>query len=221
MGVIYCYTNLINNKRYIGQTLWEEQRYNQHKNCYEDSIFHRAIKKYGFENFEYTILFESDDINELNNKEKEFIKAYNCLIPNGYNVDIGGRNHYSPHNDSETIKRMSKAKGALTEEEVIMLRKEYLNNGSPVALYNTYFSDKISSLQGFMNIWCGKRYSYIMPEVFEQRTNKHTKLTKEKAHEIKQLIEEKQLTYREIGELYNVSRSTIVDIQRGKIWKDA
>lgn len=72
-----------------------------------------------------------------------------------------------------------------------------------------------------MNIWCGKRYSYIMPEVFELRKNKHTKLNKEKAGEIKKLIKEKILTYKEIADIYNVSRSTIVDIQQGKTWKDA
>ena len=90
---------------------------------------------------------------------------------------------------------MSIAKGALTEDEVKMLRKEYLNNGHPVELYDTYFSDRLGSFQAFMNIWCGKRYSYIMPEVFEQRKNKHTKLTAEKAHEIKKLIAKKELTY--------------------------
>ena len=116
---------------------------------------------------------------------------------------------------------MSEAKGVLTEEEVKMLRQEYLNQGHPVELYNKYFSDRISSLQAFLNIWCGKRYHYIMPEVFELRTDKHTKLNTQKAHEIKELINKKELTYREIGELYNVSRSAIVDIQRGKIWKDA
>ena len=72
-----------------------------------------------------------------------------------------------------------------------------------------------------MNIWCGKRYGYIMPEVFEQRTQKHTKLTQEKAHEIKQLIKEEQFTYREIGKMYGVSRSTVVDIAREKTWKNA
>ncbi len=220
-GVIYCFTNLINGKKYIGQTLWEKQRYNNHKNCVENSVFHRAILKYGFENFKYEILFESDDLDELNKKEIEYIEKYNSLVPNGYNVDKGGRNCHHSTTKESSIKAMSFAKGVLSEDEVIFLRKEYLNNGHPVELYNKYFSDRFNSFQAFMNIWCGKRYSYIMPEVFELRKNKHTKLNKEKAHEIKELIREGKMTYREIGELYGVSRSTIQDIQRKKIWKDA
>lgn len=221
MGIVYCYTNKINNKKYIGQTLWEKQRYNQHKQCYEDSVFHRAIQKYGFENFEYEILYTSDNIEELNQQEQKFIKELNTLVPNGYNVDNGGRNNIHGEHKKDSKILMSEAKGALTEEEVKMLRLEYLNNGCPTELYKKYFSNKISSFQAFLNIWCGKRYTYIMPEVFELRKNKHTKLNKEKAHEIKELIKQGNLTYREIGELYGVSRSTIQDIQQGKTWKDA
>lgn len=221
MGIIYCYTNKINNKQYIGQTLWEKQRYNQHKRCYEDSVFHRAIQKYGFDNFEYKILYTSDNIEELNQMEQKFIKELNTLVPNGYNVDQGGRNNSHGRHTEDSKVLMSKAKGVLTEDEVRMLRLEYLNGGHPVELYKKYFSDRIASLQAFLNIWCGKRYSYIMPEVFELREDKHTKLNKEKAHEIKELIKEGKLTYREIGELYGVSRSTINDIRQQKIWKDA
>ncbi len=221
MGIIYMFINQINNKKYIGQTTDEYHRYYQHKTCYEDSVFHRAIKKYGFNNFTYEHLFESDDIDLLNQKEIEYIKLYNSKVPNGYNVDDGGRNNYHGSRTENSKILISRARGELTDEEVQMLRQEYLNNGSPVELYNKYFSERIGSLQAFMNIWCGKRYKHIMPEVFEQRIQKHTKLTQDKAREIKQLIKEKHLTYREIGDLYKVSRSTIVDIERGKTWKNA
>lgn len=40
---------------------------------------------------------------------------------------------------------MSEAKGVLTFEEVKMLRQEYLNNSSPVQIYNNYFLNKLSS----------------------------------------------------------------------------
>ena len=69
MGIIYCYTNLVNNKKYIGQTINPKERFNQHKssafnekdNEY-NSPLHRAFRKYGYENFKYEILIENDEI---------------------------------------------------------------------------------------------------------------------------------------------------------------
>ena len=34
MGIIYCFTNNINDKKYIGQTINPLQRYNAHKSNY-------------------------------------------------------------------------------------------------------------------------------------------------------------------------------------------
>ena len=99
MGIIYCYTNIINQKKYIGQTINPEQRYAAHKssafnvsaNDY-NSIFHKAIRKYGYENFEYTILATTEDSEALNLLEEFFIEKYNTLVPNGYNIESGGNN---------------------------------------------------------------------------------------------------------------------------------
>lgn len=80
-GVIYKYTNKINGKIYIGQTINEKRRLNQHKKSSENSLFHRAIKKYGWENFEYKVLFkihcnnEQDLTNTLNIKESIALKG--------------------------------------------------------------------------------------------------------------------------------------------------
>ena len=76
MGIIYCYTNLINGKKYIGQTINPSQRYSAHKSTHlnekdpeYDSLFHRALRKYGWDNFKYEVLNETDDINLLNELE--------------------------------------------------------------------------------------------------------------------------------------------------------
>ena len=87
---VYKFTNKINNKSYIGQSTNIERRYKEHKTkkC-ENSLFHNAINEYGFENFDFAII-ETCDVNELNEKEVYYIKKYNTLFPNGYNISEGG-----------------------------------------------------------------------------------------------------------------------------------
>lgn len=66
MGVVYKVTNVINKKIYVGKTSGDlDKRKRQHKwnslNGNSQTYFHKAIRKYGFDNFEWSILFESDD----------------------------------------------------------------------------------------------------------------------------------------------------------------
>ena len=57
-GTIYCITNKINGKRYVGQTIRDLGiRFNEH--CFDDrsnSKIHQAIKKYGWQNFSCEIV---------------------------------------------------------------------------------------------------------------------------------------------------------------------
>ena len=95
-GIIYKYTNKINGKSYIGQTIHQTTRYSRHKQASDNSYFHNAIRKYGFENFEYSVLFAIKCPKEyykeiLDNYEKFYIKEYKSLYTeNGYNIDKGG-----------------------------------------------------------------------------------------------------------------------------------
>ena len=99
---IYCYTNKINGKKYVGQTINFNTRHQQHcyNSFYENSIdynlpFHRAIRKYGIENFEINILKENLTSQcLLNFWESYYIDKFDSLAKNqkGYNLASGGSN---------------------------------------------------------------------------------------------------------------------------------
>ena len=109
MKTIYLHRNKINNKVQIGQTIQPlEDRWKNgfgYKTCY---YFYNAIQKYGWDNFEHIILEQSENWTqeELNNKEKEYIKLFNSTNPDyGYNICEGGSN-ISPNAVPGVIKWM-------------------------------------------------------------------------------------------------------------------
>ncbi len=88
-GFIYKVTNKVNGKSYIGQTRnTVEFRWRQHYKAKDNKYFHRAIQKYGKENFEVTTL-EKCDTNKLNEREIYYINKFNTFS-NGYNLTKGG-----------------------------------------------------------------------------------------------------------------------------------
>ena len=94
MGYIYCITNKINNKKYVGKTTFSvEKRWNEHlkdhkRKHLEKRALYEAMNKYGVENFTCECLCEcSNDI--LDVKEQEYIKLLQTY-KNGYNLTIGG-----------------------------------------------------------------------------------------------------------------------------------
>ena len=224
MGIIYCYTNKINGKKYVGQTINPEQRYNAHKSNYQNpnnteynSLIHRAFRKHGFDNFTYEILVKDiDDINVLNELEIYYIKKFNCQTPNGYNVEAGGKNSTKP----KTLEHRKKeiwGQAKLTEEEVIELRKAYRDKKSPTEIYKKNYANRMH-YNSFLNIWSGRRYALIMPEVFQN--GRHTKLNAEIVKKIRKDRETTNLSYDKLAEKYGVSKGTIADIINKRTWKN-
>lgn len=100
MGIIYCITNLINNKLYIGQTHRVlQERWNEHltsgQNINNHRPLYKAMRKYGQENFSISIIEYCSD-QELNEKEKYWIEQKQTWIAKypdkGYNITCGGNN---------------------------------------------------------------------------------------------------------------------------------
>lgn len=113
IGIIYKAKNTINGKEYVGQTI--QTLHNRRKQGYGDTKFGRAIKKYGIDNFEYTLLWELESENK-----KELIHDLNILeeievgIRNltdrdyGYNTKMGGFNGSFTHTP-EAIEKIREA----------------------------------------------------------------------------------------------------------------
>lgn len=87
---IYCLTSP-SGKSYIGQTKALTKRLNSYKNlnCKNQTAIYSALRKYGSENFIFTIL-EECPIEELNDAEKFWISYFGSMTPRGYNIKIGG-----------------------------------------------------------------------------------------------------------------------------------
>lgn len=87
MYSVYIHTNKINGKKYVGMTglqliaRWGKsgQGYSNQPKFYED------ILKYGWDNFEHEIVFQSDSKEEAHAKEVELIKQYHTQV-DGYNL---------------------------------------------------------------------------------------------------------------------------------------
>lgn len=115
---IYLITCLKNNKKYIGQCsqyigknnrkYGYKKRYQQHKSKGSKCILLRnAIQKYGKNNFKIECLLQcGPEISDY--YEKKFIKVYDTLYPNGYNLETGGNKLKKL--SKETRSKMSKVK---------------------------------------------------------------------------------------------------------------
>ena len=111
MGYIYSFTNITNGKRYIGKTVKDvECRIRQHANksiLDAQSIFHKALKKYGMEGF-YIKTWEIPN-GQLSFAENNTIKQFNTIFPNGYNMTEGGEGTVGFKHSDETKKKLSEA----------------------------------------------------------------------------------------------------------------
>lgn len=92
MGYIYSIKNSSNNKLYVGLTIQTlEKRFASHKGTAfrGDTLLHRAMLKYGIDNFSIDLIEEVAD-GQLSEREKFWIAKLDTLKPNGYNINPGG-----------------------------------------------------------------------------------------------------------------------------------
>lgn len=94
MAYIYGIKNRINQKWYVGQSIYfPKERWRQEIAGYDshDMVISKAIKKYGVDNFDFMILEEVDE-SCLDDREIHWIKNKDSYL-HGYNSTRGGKSH--------------------------------------------------------------------------------------------------------------------------------
>lgn len=202
---IYEYTNLINNKKYVGQTNNIDRRIREHKSNsfnpksvnYDDKI-HQAIRKYGYENFKIDILEvieNTQNYDLVNEREQYWIKKEESLLTQwGYNVLEGGRNCWrsflSPA-DISLIKVMIKNETSYNEiQQLYPISKTFISDINS----GKYFFDSNETYP-----LCRYR---ISNEVYDAL--------------IEDLIKP-ELTFKELAERYNLGESTVKKFNYGTL----
>ena len=147
---IYCIENLVNGKKYIGQSKniyhrWDYHKSNLNNNRHYNGYLQKSWNKYGADNFKFYIL-EKCTLKELNKKEKSWISYYNTKEA-GYNLTYGGDGCMGRACSEITKYKISKAnKGRVYTPEQRQRIKDSLKDNPNVlkGVRHPFFNKKLS-----------------------------------------------------------------------------
>lgn len=211
MRGIYCIRNIKNNKIYIGQTNDIEVRWHNHinmlrRNAHNNLHLQNAWNKYGENNFEFFVIYEATENDNLNSLEKYYIKLYNTNDENcGYNLTDGGEGYKLSEEVKNKISINGRGKNSnLTEEQVAEI-KIMMANG----VDRKTIAEKFSvSRKVLTNISTGRNFYYVLPELNEIIHNYKKKKIEERNKKILYLYDS-GLSIRKISKEYWFSESVV------------
>lgn len=191
-GFIYMTTNNINGKKYIGQKKYDKRGVWKTYLGSGDLILH-AIKKYGKENFSKVIIDEANNQQELDEKEKYWIKYYNAVKSKEfYNLAIGGNHPSRDHltdkefckSETKRITRLIQAHpfgedvpvSVLTEDEVLEIINLLLVGEPPINIASLYGVSRIT----INDIKLHKTWRHLTDDIVFPKTDESKRKGKKK-----------------------------------------
>lgn len=146
--MIYMITNLINGKKYVGQTKRSlVKRWAEHvrgnSGC---SALKLAIKEFGSNNFKIEEIFQANSLEQLCLKERELVLSLGTMYPNGYNLTTGGSRPSYSKEDRELMSLM-KIGTKVSEDTRKKMSESHFGIKKPEG-----FSKTMSSVKSYLKI---------------------------------------------------------------------
>lgn len=127
---VYVHTNRTNGKRYVGVTSKQkvEHRWNSGRGYKQNPHFYAAIEKYGWDNFDHTVLYDVLTEQQAKDMECALIKQWDTMnVKFGYNMTSGGDGTVGCIPSLETREKLSRARMRENlSEETLRRRSEAL-----------------------------------------------------------------------------------------------
>ena len=201
---IYCIENLINHKKYIGQSVDIETRWRSHKselrrNIHINDYLQKAWNKYGEDNFKFYILEECvADI--MDDRERYYIVLHDTINRDyGYNLENGG-------SANKTLSDSTKRKISENHADV---------SGENNPMYGVVMSEEsINKTLSHPNYKNRK---------IRGKDNHRASISECDAREIKNYFSDGHALYygelRDVAEKYHTTVQTVSHIKNGHSWK--
>ena len=194
-GSIYLIKNKINGKCYVGQSVNVEKRWGEHINN-DKSLIGKALSKYGENNFIFSVLEKGIPIDQIYEKESQYIAKYNGF-QEGYNqVPIGG--------GLPTGKEHPNFGKSMSEEQKRKISDSLKGNKNPNYGVNFSKEHKRQISDNHANV--------------EGNDNPNSKISKEVGIQILKEYNTTSKTYQDLADDYPISKSTVGKICRYEHW---